>query len=209
MRALAQPRAQSSLPTLADVCRGIPVGGLRGVDPAWDPDSRLLSAIAAGNETALNVIRSRYSRRIGRFALKLTGHHESAQEVANDTLRVIWQRASSFKGDSEVSTWILGIVYRLSMRTLRTNCRWRTSVTAYDRPESYDPWSGGELCEWPAAALSHLPDEQRIVLELFYQLDLSCKEIAFRLKCPVGTVKTRMYQGRLKLRRLLSNDIGD
>jgi RNA polymerase sigma-70 factor (ECF subfamily) len=52
-------------------------------------------------------------------------------------------------------------------------------------------------------ALALLPEEQRTVLQLSYGLGYSCKEIAESAKCPVGTVKTRMHRGRLKLRQLL------
>jgi DNA-directed RNA polymerase specialized sigma24 family protein len=67
----------------------------------------------------------------------------------------------------------------------------------------HDPWSNAEVCEWLDAALALLPDEQRVALDLRYRLGHSCRQIADSLGCPVNTVKTRMFHGRRKLRRLL------
>ncbi|MDB6158229.1 MAG: polymerase, sigma-24 subunit, subfamily [Gammaproteobacteria bacterium] len=198
-----KPPAHQLDPTRVVSNHDTQVDGGRRADPVNDRERRLLAAIAAGDEMALTVIHSRYRRRIASFARKITGRCDMAQEVANDTLCVIWQSAAGFKGASRVSTWIPGIAYRLSMKTLRTNCRWRRPDPLDERAEPHDPWSEGEVREWLAAALAQLSEEQRTVLRLSYQLDLSCKEIAVKVECPVGTVKTRMYHGRRKLRTLL------
>ena len=60
-----------------------------------------------------------------------------------------------------------------------------------------------EVREWLAAGLARLPLEQRMVLELAYNLGHSCEEIAQIMECPVNTVKTRMFHARRKLRTLL------
>jgi RNA polymerase sigma-70 factor (ECF subfamily) len=85
-----------------------------------------------------------------------------------------------------------------------------TGVKAlYDVGEAtYNPWSQSDIREWIAAGLARLPDEQRTVLELAYHLGHSCAEIAENVNCPVGTVKTRMHHGRMKLKVLLPNLAG-
>jgi RNA polymerase sigma-70 factor (ECF subfamily) len=57
--------------------------------------------------------------------------------------------------------------------------------------------------QWLDCALSELPIEQRMVLEMSYLLGHSCEEIAAIMQCPVNTVKTRMFHAREKLRRSL------
>jgi RNA polymerase sigma-70 factor (ECF subfamily) len=57
--------------------------------------------------------------------------------------------------------------------------------------------------DWIDAALEKLSPEHRMVIELAYFLGLSCEEIADIVNCPVGTVKTRMFYGRERLRQLL------
>jgi RNA polymerase sigma-70 factor (ECF subfamily) len=178
---------------------------MRGADVANDRDRTLLTAIAAGDGTALREIHSRYYRRITSFSWRITGRYDLAEEVTNDTLRVIWQSAVRFKGASKVSTWILGIAYRISLTTLRImDRRWPRAEPLHEPIEdTHEPGAEAEVCEWVGSALALLPKEQRTVLELFYGLGHSCNEIAVRERCPVGTVKTRLDRGRRKLRQLL------
>ena len=168
-----------------------------------DRDSRLIQAIAAGDEVAFGEIRSRYSRRIGSFALKITRRRDLAEDVVHETLTAIWLSAPRFRSASKASTWIFGIARIISFRALR---KAGTAVCiATDSPLEafHDPWSKAEVCEWLDAALALLPDEQRVALDLRYRLGHSCRQIADSLGCPVNTVKTRMFHGRRKLRLLL------
>jgi RNA polymerase sigma-70 factor (ECF subfamily) len=178
---------------------------IQGAAVANDCDRTLLTAIAAGDASALTKVHSRYHRRIQGFARRITGRADLAEEVANDTLWVIWQSAGRFEGASKVSTWILGIAYRLSMNTVRTMSRHCPSATPMQVSieNAHEPRALAEVYEWVGVALALLPDEQRTALELSYGFGYSCEEIAEAAKCPVGTVKTRMYHGRRKLRQLL------
>jgi RNA polymerase sigma-70 factor, ECF subfamily len=176
-----------------------------GADAANDGERMLLTAIAGGDVSALTRIHSRYHRRLLCFARRITGRSDLAEEIANDTLWVIWQSAGQFRGASKVSTWILGIAFRLSMGTLRTMSRhWPRAIPLQGSFEdAHEPGAVTEVDEWVGVALALLPEEQRTVLELSYGLGFSCQEIAESAMCPVGTVKTRMYHGRRKLRQLL------
>ncbi len=60
-----------------------------------------------------------------------------------------------------------------------------------------------ELRDWLLQALAHLPVEQRMAVELCYELGYSCEEIATIMNCPVNTVKTRLFHARGKLQKLL------
>ena len=170
-----------------------------------DLDRGLIAAIAAGDEAAFNEIHARYYRRIARFTRRITRCSELTAEITNDTLWAIWRRAPSFKGNSRVSTWIMGIAYHIGLRTLER----RRRREAHEEPmqdfieAAHEPWSDGNDREWVGAALVQLAEEQRTVLELFYRFGHSCEEIAAMVDCPANTVKTRMYHGRRKMRRLL------
>jgi len=58
-------------------------------------------------------------------------------------------------------------------------------------------------------AVAALPAEHRAVVDLTFHFNCSCEEIAQILDCPVGTVKSRMFHARAKLRPLLSHLLGD
>jgi RNA polymerase sigma-70 factor (ECF subfamily) len=170
-------------------------------------DRTLIAEIAAGSEVAFRQIHSRYYRRVESFTRGFTRRSELTEEITSDTLWVVWRSARRFKGASRVSTWIMGIAYHVSMKTLRTlshRCEHEQQLIRDSVEETHEPWSETEICDWVGAALERLPEEQRLVLELSYQLGHSCQEIADRVNCPVGTVKTRMFHGRRKLRRLLT-----
>ncbi len=170
-----------------------------------EQDRALIAAIAAGDEAAFNEIHARYYRRVASFTRRITRCSEQIAEITNDTLWAIWRCAPSFKGSSRVSTWIMGIAYRVGRKTLRRSSR----REAHEEPmldfieAAHEPWSDGDDREWVGAALIQLAEEQRTVIELFYRFGHSCEEIAEMVDCPTNTVKARMYHGRRKMRRLL------
>ena len=180
-------------------------------------DRALIASIADRNQSAFRELHARYFHRITRFVRAATyrsvrtATHRSdlVDEVANDTLCVVWQCAARFRGESKVSTWIMGITQNLSSNAIRAMRRSYSNVSDALAEQAYEPWSQTELTEWVDEALALLPSEQRTVLEMFYGLDQSCEEISQALNCPLGTVKTRMFHGRRKLRELLPRLAGN
>lgn len=142
-----------------------------------------------------------YHRRLARFLMRLTSHHDLIEEIINDTLWTVWLKASDFRGASRVSTWIVGIAYRRALKALRyASSHSMQAETAFPPSEEHII---DEQREWLERALAELPFEQRSVLELAYLFGHSCEEVAEIMKCPVNTVKTRMFHAREKLRRSL------
>jgi RNA polymerase sigma-70 factor (ECF subfamily) len=173
-----------------------------------DNDGELLSAVAQHDQEAFRDLHVRYDGRIQRFISKSFPHCTSVEEVVSDTLWIVWQTAGQFRGAAQVSTWIMGIAYRVCLKSLRKSTRRSAllsggSTQPQVREAMHDPCAEGDLQEWIAAGLPCLPDDQRTALELAYRDGHSCAEIALALNCPVGTVKTRMYHGRQRLKYTL------
>lgn len=143
-----------------------------------------------------------YHRRLARFLMRMTSRHDVIEEIINDTLWTVWQKAGDFRGESLVSTWIVGITYRRAMQALRKPGLMR-SIPNEETLATPDAQLAEENRQWLDLALAELPLEQRMVLELSYLLGHSCEEIAVIMQCPVNTVKTRMFHAREKLRRSL------
>lgn len=144
-----------------------------------------------------------YHRRVARFLMRMTSRHELVEEIINDTLWTVWQKAADFRGASRVSTWIVGIAYRRALKTLRQSGIARHMQSEDVLPEMIstdDTQTEAENRQWLELALAQLPLEQRMVLEFAYLLGYSCEEIAQVMECPVNTVKTRMFHARQKLR---------
>ncbi|HEU4652941.1 MAG TPA: RNA polymerase sigma factor [Steroidobacteraceae bacterium] len=162
----------------------------------------LLRLIVLQDRAAFKELYLVYHRRLARFLMRITQQHDLIEEVINDTMWTVWQKAASFRGASRVSTWIVGIAYRRALKALRRVGN--VMNTSVDEAESIaaQPVLDDER-QWLQQGLDELPLEQRMVLELAYLLGHSCEEIAEIMQCPTNTVKTRMFHAREKMRRSL------
>jgi RNA polymerase sigma-70 factor, ECF subfamily len=167
-------------------------------------DSALLVAVAAGDRRALEELYLGYHRRLSRFLARFTPRYENIEEIINDTFMVVWQSAKDFRNASQVSTWIIGIAYRTALKSLRRQKNHTAARSLDDYPEqTVDPTADTEIHDWLKHGLNRLPVEQRLTLELAYNMGHSLEEIAAITECPVGTVKARMFHAREKLRESL------
>jgi RNA polymerase sigma-70 factor, ECF subfamily len=184
------------------------------------PDTRPIgTSVAVANERELELLRRivlhdreafrelylLYHRRLARFLMRMSLSHENVEEIINDTLWTVWQKAPAFRGDSRVSTWIVGIAYRRALKSLRQSRTARVPLTDefIDMASEVDIEAGNVTTQWLQCAMAELPTEQRMVMEFAYLMGHSCEEIAEIMHCPVNTVKTRMFHAREKLRASL------
>jgi len=166
----------------------------------------LLKRVASADRAAFELLYADYHRRLARFLARLTRREDLIEEVINDTLWIVWQKAGDFRGSSLVSTWIMGIAYRCTLKSLRRAGNGANEEELSDNhvDESVELSADQqERRDWVTSGLKHLPLEQRTTLELAYFLGHSLEEIAAIMECPVSTVKARMFHARVKLRNLL------
>ena len=169
-------------------------------------ERELLERIDARDREPMRKVYLLYYHRLARFLSRMTRRHELVDEMINDTLVVVWEKAGDFRGDSLVSTWIMGIAYRRGLSLLRSEYRAaeRMVVPMPEAQALRDPVAEQfALAEGLERALESLSPDQRAVLELTYGLGHSCGEIAAIMDCPINTVKTRMFHARIKLRALM------
>ena len=165
----------------------------------------LIARVARHDRRAFEELYNLYHRRMARFLTRLTRRYDLAEEVINDTFWVVWRKAGEFRGDSQPSTWIFGIAYRKARNALRASARHEPQnlIDPLLPLTSEHPANIEELRDWLGQALAQLPAEQRLAVELCYELGHSCEEIAAIMGCPVNTVKTRLFHARAKLQKLL------
>ncbi len=168
-------------------------------------ETHLIARIAEGDRKAFEELYNLYHRRMARFLTRLTRRYDIAEEVINDTFWVVWRKAGDFRGDSQPSTWILGIAYRKARSAFRASARLaeRDLESAAEALTTEAPANTEELRDWLGQALGQLPVEQRMAVELCYELGYSCEEIGTIMDCPANTVKTRLFHARAKLQKLL------
>lgn len=151
---------------------------------------------------------------IRRAALGMCGDPWEADEIAQETFLVAMKAAKDFRGDSSASTWLYGICVnvrrsriRSTMRSLRRISEWtkRNVVQSHCEPDE----SQLENTETRHALWQHvrkLSPNHRDVIVLRYSEDLSLSEVAAVLKCPEGTVKSRLHLALKKLRQQLPDE---
>jgi RNA polymerase sigma-70 factor, ECF subfamily len=182
-------------------------GGRRGIGDATDAAERaLVTRIGNNDHLAMSRFARLYDTRLTRFLRRLTWRQELVEEIVNDTMFVVWQRAGRFRFESRVSTWVIGIAYRRAMYAFRVErrlCVGGAQSAEYVNSQSGDAQEQFETTEWLGRELLKLPLEQRTALELMYHAGYSCEEVGEIMGCPASTVKTRMFHARRKLRLAL------
>lgn len=169
-------------------------------------ERELVKRIGERDREAMRELYLLYFPRLARFLRRITHRHELVDELINDTLFVVWQRAGDFRGDSRVSTWIMGIAYRRGLNLLRVQRRadkHMVLATTEDQQLRNPVAEQSDDSELLERALESLSPAHRAVVELTYYLGHSCGETAAIMNCPINTVKTRMFHARNKLRALV------
>jgi RNA polymerase sigma factor (sigma-70 family) len=154
-----------------------------------------------------------YQPRLGRFLSNILQRPQLVEEVLDDTMMVVWQTADRFRGSSKPSTWIFAIAYR---KALKAKARWpdplpddNLEFEASDEPEPDAHLQHQRLAEALREAMATLSAEHRAVVDLTYFHGMGYRQIAEIVKCPVDTVKTRMFHARRRLKQALPGGLSD
>lgn len=190
-------------------------GDAAAVDAAEQAQVRLLARVAAGELRAFETLYRAYHPRLTRFLDRMTRRPSLVEELLNDTMFVVWNRADTYNGRSKVSTWIFAIAYRKALKALQ---RLDEAVPddEHKQPQREAAEPGPEqrvgqmeLRTLLLRALDGLSPEHRAVVELTYFHGIGYREIADIVDCPVDTVKTRMFHARRRLKVLLAGRLED
>lgn len=171
-------------------------------------ESGLLLRVRGGDKLAFQMLYRAYFSRLARFLDRMTRNVPLVEEIINDTMLVVWQKADTFDGSCKLSTWIFAIAYRQALKALRgldvpLEPQEDQAAEAGAQPEH--ALAARQLQRGVSRALDQLPMEQRMVVSLTYYHGMAYQEIAETMECPVNTVKTRMFHARQKLKDMLSD----
>ena len=180
-------------------------------EPAQENDVELLKAIAARDEAALAQLYDRYRVILFGLLMRILNNREEAEDVLQELFLQVWRRAADFdENRGKPFTWLVTMGRSRGIDRLRTlAARERAAVAgARDEAEAISDAATdafrSEQRGLVTNALAQLPDEQKRPLMLAYFDGLTQSEIATQLGAPLGTIKTRMRTGMLKLRELLA-----
>jgi len=175
-------------------------------------EAHLIGRIVDGDLHAFDALYRIYFPRLKRFLDRMTHSATLIEEIVNDTMLVVWQKAATYNGTCKVSTWIFSIAYRKALKAIRNVDEpvdidfEQLSVETDGHPEHEIHQRQRQQCV--SRALDALPMEQRTVVNLTYYHGMGYQEIAETMDCPVNTVKTRMFHARKRLKTLLSSVMG-
>lgn len=179
------------------------------------PDADLMSALAAGNPAAMEILYDRFNRPVFSFAYRMVGDRTHAEDLMQEVFLRAWRRAARFSQTrGTLISWLLSITHNLAIDELRKVQRRPQKAeaaepellmaTLQDTGASIEEIAiGSEYGKIVRDVLAEIPDAQRIVLELGYFRGMTQREIAEHLDTPLGTVKTRM---RLALQKLQESE---
>jgi len=186
------------------------------VNSQGQPDSAAwLARAAAGDGAALAALYDRHARAVYSIALRIVSDEAEAEDVVQDVFAQVWRQAGRYdRSRGTVDAWLVTMartraIDRVRARRARPDSRaTSTDVGAQDPPapmiDPGDALAAARDAERIREALHGLPHVQRLAIELAYFEGLTQSEIADRLETPLGTIKTRIRLGLLKLRDALS-----
>jgi RNA polymerase sigma-70 factor (ECF subfamily) len=183
--------------------------------PGSASDLELLDRIRRGDPSALDVLYGRYASTVYSLVWKILQNTEEAEDVALDVFWQVWRQADRYDpARGAPPAWIFTVARSRAIDRLRARHRREDRTISFDDPDAnLDPLDEQATPDQVASfrqardavrqAMKTLSPAQREAVELAFFKGLTHVEIAERLKQPLGTVKTRIRQGLLRLRRHL------
>jgi RNA polymerase sigma-70 factor (ECF subfamily) len=171
----------------------------------------LVQSIAARDQHALHALYERTHRLVFTLIMRITNNRETAEELTLDVFHDVWRRASTYDAaGGSVVGWIMNQARSRAIDRLRFDQRKKRVNQHADDPLPVAATSGPhEACALEEQgrllrnALTVLTPEERQVIETAFFSELTYDEVAARLNQPLGTVKTRVRSGLIKLRQAL------
>ena len=171
-------------------------------------EAGLLARVGRGDEAAMARLYDRLAPAVVGLACRITRDPRLAEDLAQEAFLRVWRQADRYRPErGSPRAWVLRIARNLAIDRLRSEGTRRRAASesgSEPRPEPVPPDVEVSLSESGRrlrAALEDLPQPQRRMIEIAYFEGLSHSEIASRESIPVGTVKTRIRDGVLRLRK--------
>ena len=189
--------------------RGHSSDGLRA-EPDWNT---LVQRAAVGDQTGLAELYDATSHLVFGLALRILGDRTEAEDAVVEVYAQAWRSAHSYDPHRGTpASWLLTLTRSRAIDMLRARRRERATdpiesagAVQADTPTPEDATAEAERQHLVRRALQELNSEQRHAIELAYFAGLSHTEIAVQLGQPLGTIKTRIRLGMMRLRESLGH----
>jgi len=181
-----------------------------------DADRDLVRAAAAGDRDAFDDLVRRYQGQIVNLARAMSASDADVDDMAQEVFVRVWRSLATFRGESAFRTWLYGIALnvirthrgrRSKLRALFWTAPADSEVDPVEQARDEDPGIEQKVMLRDAIdrALTMLPEELRDALVLRDIQGLEYREIAEALGVPIGTVESRIFRARQRLRPMLAH----
>jgi len=185
----------------------------------WMPDlsdDELLQRYHQGDAAAFKELLARHQRRLFAFLLRMVGERALAEDLFQETFFRLAREASRGKVRDNVGRWLFTVAHRLALNALKRRLRWKLvgvdaandeTPAALNEPRAQEMPDEQlvrlEMNERLERAIAALPSEQRAVVLLKRDGEMTCREIAEQLSVPLGTVLSRVQRAMKSLREAM------
>ncbi len=191
---------------------------------ANQPDQELARRIAAGEHAALEPLMRRYNQKLYRTARSILKDDAEAEDAVQDAYLLAFRAIGTYRGDAQLSTWLVRIVVNESLGRLRRRTRRAEVIELNGDADMQEPTGAAEapatapespdgaalrkeLRSLIEARIDQLPDAFRTVFVLRTLEDMTVEDVAACLDIPAATVRTRYFRAKGMLRESLARDI--
>jgi len=164
-------------------------------------ERELIAKIAKKDQNAFQTFFYIYKNRLYYYFYKLLENQEDAEELTMETFFRIYRNAGTFRGGSKVSSWVFGIARRVCLEHLKEKNKSIKTLELYEGDAVSEGSPINEDVELVRKAIEKLAPYEREVLFLAYYEELPYEDIAKVLDIPVGTVKSRVFNAKAKLKK--------
>jgi RNA polymerase sigma-70 factor (ECF subfamily) len=173
--------------------------------------SELLGRIGKQDQAAFQELYKAFSRKVYAYVLNLLKDHVRAEEVLVDTMYEVWRNPARFRGDSQFSTWLIGIARNKALLVYRgrrpdedhADLDDIAETEASNDEDAYAQLATKQRREGVQHCMEKLSDEHRECLHLVFYEGFSLAEVAQVQRCPENTVKTRLFHARQRIKNCL------
>jgi len=173
--------------------------------------AELLGKIARQDQAAFQELYKAFSRKVFAYLLNQLKDHVRAEEVLVDTMYEVWRNPTRFRGDSQFSTWLIGIARNKALMTFRSRRADEdhdelddvAETVASDAPDGFAVAAQRQRQEGVQHCMQKLSDEHRECLHLVFYEGCALAEVAQLQQVPENTVKTRLFHARQKIKQCL------
>lgn len=178
-------------------------------------DEMLVHHCLAGDENAFGFLVHKYKDLIHAYAYQRVLNYADAEDITQEVFIRAYRNLAKLKYPHKFRSWLYAIASNECNRWLSRNLRrWEKEVNLEDAPEDAFGFEA-DFARMPAnwqidleEALENLPDDNRIVVSMFYMSDCSLKEISEHLGVSINTVKGKLHRARQQLGNAMSETYG-